>query len=232
MNRLLVFLIFLFYSGILQAGESNTQNLSQDTVKYFEVSGSNQFRRSIYIQFNVSTLYANLGDWQLPLHKPDGTHPSSNCTVFGGEAGWVINRYFQVGIGYEFFFTSKANTIEVAGDQISGTFLYGSLKIGFIPKSIQKLYLFGSLDVGSLSATESMDNYIVLNFERGGKTTAFRFMTGAQYYASENWSIAAGIGYLSGNIREVKAFGTTLSNISFNLSGLVLRASVNYHIPF
>jgi hypothetical protein len=227
MNRSLVYLLTFLIPGIGLAGELKAYTAySPEQTDSPEIS-----RSSIYIQFSTSALFASLTNWKNNLHISDGTHPSSNCMIFGAESGCVINRYFQVGIGYEFFFTTKVTTLETSGDQIGGTFFYGSLRAGTVLESLPDLFLFGSLDIGSLSATETMENYIVQNYERTGTTTAYRFMAGTQYYASENWSLTAGAGYFSGNVSKVTAYGQTIPNFTLNFSGIVLRAAVNYHIP-
>ncbi|MCX6122680.1 MAG: outer membrane beta-barrel protein [Ignavibacteriales bacterium] len=186
-------------------------------------------KSSIYLQFNTSGLYPSLTDWKNQLHLSDGTHPSGTNIVFGAEAGWVINSYIQAAIGYEFFFTSKVSTIETTGDQINSTYFYGSLR-GSIPlESIQNLSLFSSIDVGSLSATEVMENYYGQDFNKTGSTTAYRFMFGAQYFMTDNWSIMAGTGYFSGKINTVTVNGQTWPNFALDLSGFILRFAVNYH---
>jgi opacity protein-like surface antigen len=188
-------------------------------------------KSSLYLQFNTSGLYPSLTDWKNQLHLSDGTHPSGTNIVFGAEGGWVINRYIQAAIGYEFFFTTKVSTIETTGDQINSTYFYGSIR-GTLPlESVQNLSLFGSIDVGSLSATEEMENYIVSNYSKSGSTIAYRIMVGAQYFMIENWSIMSGLGYLFGKVNKVTADGQPRPNFSLDLSGLVLRFTVNYHFP-
>jgi hypothetical protein len=209
------------------AGSTNAIILQDQTQNEpFESSKS-----SLYLQFNTSGLYPSLTDWKNQLHLSDGTHPSGTNIVFGAEGGWVINRYIQAAIGYEFFFTTKISTIETTGDQINSTYFYGSIR-GTLPlESVQNLLLFGSIDVGSLSATEVMDNYIKQNFSKTGSTTAYRMMLGAQYFMVENWSIMAGTGYLFGNVNNVTADGQPWPHFSLDLSGFILRFTVNYHFP-
>jgi len=188
-------------------------------------------KSSIYLQFNTSGLYPSLTDWKNQLHLADGTHPSGTNIVFGAEGGWIISRYIQAAIGYEFFFTTKVSTIETTGDQIISTYFYGSLR-GTLPlESVQNLSLFGSIDVGSLSATEEMDNYIRQNFSKTGSTTAYRITLGAQYFLIDNWSITAGTGYLFGKVNNITADGQPWPNFSLDLSGIILRFTVNYHFP-
>jgi opacity protein-like surface antigen len=190
---------------------------------------SENSKSSLYIQFNTSGLYSSLTDWKNQLHLSDGTHPSGINITFGTEAGWIINKYIQVGIGYEFFFTTKISAIEADGDQINSTYLYGSFR-GSIPlESVRNLSLFGNIDIGSLSATEVLENYHGFNFDKIGSATAYRFMVGAQYYLIDNWSIMAGTGYFFGKVNNVTANGQTWPNFSLDLSGFTLRFAVNYH---
>jgi opacity protein-like surface antigen len=102
--------------------------------------------------------------------------------------------------------------------------------MGTTLKSLPELYLFGGLDIGSISATEVMENYILQNYERTGRTTAYRLNIGAQYYITDNWSIMGGTGYLFGKMNKITANnGQTWPNFSLDLSGFTLRFAVNYH---
>jgi len=186
---------------------------------------------SIYLQFNTSGLYPSLTDWKNQLHLSDGAHPSGTNIIFGAEAGWVINRTIQINIGYEYFFTSKVSTIEATGDQINSTFFYGSVRGSMPLESVQNLSLFGSIDIGSLAATEVMENYRGLDYNKNGSATAYRLMAGAQYFMIDHWSIMAGAGYFWGNVKTVTADGRTWPNFGLDLSGPVLRFAVNYHFP-
>lgn len=190
-------------------------------------------RRSIFIQLNANALFASLNDWKNQLVLSDGTHPSSICTVFGVELGSVINNYIQIGIGTELFFSPSVDAVAPSPnlvDQITGSFFYGSLRAGSFLESTPELYIFGGADVGTLKATESLENYYAPNSERTGSAFAYRLKGGAQYYLLDNWSIAVEAGYLVGNINNV----TNQPNPHFalNLSGIELRFAVNYHIPF
>lgn len=241
MNRFLYYLIPFFLIGIAFAESRDPKETSVDpvhsgkiitdsipTLSQNEQEGSSS---SLYLQFNTSGLYPSLTDWKNQFHLSDGTRPSVTCIVFGAEAGWVANRYIQVSIGYEFFFTTKVTTVEATGDQINSTFFYGSVR-GCMPlESVQDLSLFGSIEVGSLSATEVMENYFGLNYNKTGSTIAYRFMLGAQYFMIDNWSIMAGAGYLFGKVNNVMDDRQTLPNITLDLSGFMLRFAVNYHFP-
>jgi hypothetical protein len=105
------------HSGIYIADSITTLSLNEQ---------SESSKSSLYLQFNTSGLFSSLTDWKIQLHLSDRTHPSSNCFVFGAEGGCVIDEYFQIGIGYEFFFTTKVSTIETPGDQVNCTFLYST----------------------------------------------------------------------------------------------------------
>jgi opacity protein-like surface antigen len=96
-------------------------------------------------------------------------------------------------------------------------------------ESVQDLSLFAGIDIGSLSATEVMENYYGLDINKIGSTTAYRFMLGAQYYLIDNWSIMAGTGYLFSKVNKVTVDGQTWPNFSLDLSGFTLRFAVNYH---
>jgi len=242
MSRLLFYLLPFFIVGIASAegGDSNESTVHPihsdnvnglSVVSFSQNDQSESSTSSLYLQFTTSGLYPSLTDWKNQLHMPDGTHPSGTNIVFGAEVGCVINRYMQADIGYEFFFTTKVSTVETTGDQINSTYFYGSVR-GSIPlESIRNLSLFGSIDVGSLTATEVMENYYGQNFNKIGSVTAYRFMVGSQYFMTENWSIMAGAGYFSGKINKVTVDGQTWPNFSLDLSGFVLRFAVNYHIP-
>jgi opacity protein-like surface antigen len=235
MQRFLFYLIPITLFRISHAvGEERTEHLFHPSSTLQGQSQNEQVessKSSIYLQFNTSGLYPSFTDWKNQLHFSDGTHPTGTNIVFGAEAGWVIDSYIQAAIGYEFFFTTKVSTIETTGDQINSTYFYGSLR-GSIPlESIQNLSLFGSIDIGSLSATEVMENYYGQDFNKTGSTTAYRFMLGAQYFMIDNWSIMAGTGYFRGKVNNVSVEGQTWPNFALDLSGFVLRFAVNYHFP-
>jgi hypothetical protein len=191
-------------------------------------------RRSIYIQLNANALFASLKDWKNRLYLSDGTHPSSICTVFGGELGAVINDHVQIGTGCELFFTPSVNAVAPSPnltDQITGSFFYGSLRIGSFPalESTNGLFLFVGGDVGTLHATESLENYYTPNSEITGSTFAYRLKGGAQYYPLDNWSIAVEAGYLAAKITNVT--NQPSADYALNFSGFEFRFAVNYHIP-
>ena len=189
-------------------------------------------KRSIYLQFNISGIYSWLKDWKTQNLQPDGTSPSTLSMIFGAECGYVMNKYVQVGFGYEYFFTTKVATQQATGDQISSTFFYGSIKGEMPLESIPDLSLFVDLDIGSISATEVLENYSSYgNLNRTGSTTGYRVMLGAQYFLIDNWSVMAGGGYLLGKVNKVTADGQTWPNYSLDLSGFALRFAVNYHFP-
>ncbi len=192
-----------------------------------------QQRRSIYIQLDASVLFASLKDWKNQLYLSDGTHPSSICTVFGGELGGVIDNHFQIGIGYEAFFSPSVDAVSPSPnliDQITGSFFYGTLKAGSPFESTPELRIYGALDVGTIKATESLENYGGFNFERSGNTLAYRLKAGVQYYTSDSWSLNIEAGYLVGKITKVS--GSIIGPYSLDLSGIELHFGVNYHIPF
>jgi opacity protein-like surface antigen len=246
MHRFLFSLILLILLGISYAnGEERKEQSSHSSSSgdlnapaiqdQSQTEQTESSKSSIYLQFSTSGLYPSLTDWKNQFYLSDGTRPSVTCIVFGAEGGWVVNRYIQASIGYEFFFTSKVTTVyaagavEPTGDQINSTFFYGSIRGSLPLESIQNLSLFGSLDVGSLSATEVMENYYGQDFNKIGSTIAYRFMLGAQYFMTENWSIMAETGYFLGKVNNVTGNGQTWPNFSLDLSGFVLRFAVNYH---
>ncbi len=195
--------------------------------------GAFQPRRSVFVQLNANALFASLKDWKNQLYLSDGTHPSSICTVFGGELGCVFSSHFQIGLGYELFFSPSVDAVAPSPnltDQITGSFAYGTLKAGSSLESVPELFIFGAVDVGTLKATESLDNYGGFNFERTGKSLAYRLKAGAQYYTSETWSVNLEAGYLVGKMTNVS--GSVIGPYALDFSGIEVRFAVNYHIPF
>ncbi|MGD1045620.1 MAG: hypothetical protein ABR936_09880 [Bacteroidota bacterium] len=240
MNRFLFYLLPFFIIGIAFAdgrdpketsvGPAHSSQINNHSV--VPLSENEQIessKSSLYLQFNTSGLYPSLTDWKNQLHLSDGTHPSGTNIVFGAEAGWVINRYVQAAIGYEFFFTTKVSTQEATGDQINSTFFYGSIKAEMPLESVPDLSLFVDLDIGSITATEVLENYGGSDFNRAGSTTGYRVMLGTQYFLIDNWSIMAGGGYLFGKVNKVTVDGQTWPNYSLDLSGFIMRFAVNYH---
>jgi hypothetical protein len=235
MQRFFYSFIPIILFGVSHAvGQERAERLSHPSSTLQNQSQNEQAESSmssLYLQFNTSGLYPSLTDWKNQLHLSDGTHPSGTNIIFGAEAGWVINTYIQAGIGYEVFFTTKVSTNEATGDQINSTFFYGSLRGSAPLEAVQDLSLFGSIDVGSLSTTEVMENYYGQNYNKTGSTTAYRLMLGAQYFMIDHWSIMAGTGYFSGNVKNVTVDGQPWPNFTLDLSGFILRFAVNYHFP-
>jgi opacity protein-like surface antigen len=98
-------------------------------------------------------------------------------------------------------------------------------------ESVANLSLFIGIDIGSVTATEVLENYGGLDFNRAGSTTGYRVMLGAQYFLIDNWSIMAGGGYLFGKISRVTVDGQIWPNYSLDLSGFIIKFAVNYHFP-
>jgi opacity protein-like surface antigen len=98
-------------------------------------------------------------------------------------------------------------------------------------ESVTNLSLFIGLDIGSVTATEVLENYYGLDFNRAGSTTGYRVMLGAQYFLIDNWSIMAGGGYLLGKVNNVTVDGRIMPNYSLDLSGFTIKFAVNYHFP-
>jgi opacity protein-like surface antigen len=235
MHRFLFYFVFIIFLGTSHVvGEeknepSSTSDMNasanQDQSKNEQSESS---KSSIYLQFNTSGLYSSLTDWKLNNRLRDGSIPSTQSFILGSEIGCVINKYVQVGVGYEFFFTTKVTTQQASGNQINSTFFYGLMKAELPLESVPDLSLFVDLDIGSVTATEVLENYQGLDFNSTGSTMGYRIMFGAQYFMIDNWSIMAGGGYLFG---KVNRDGKPWPNYSLDLSGFVLRFAVNYHFP-
>jgi len=242
-HRLPYYLIPLFFIGTAFAENHNpkeisvnpihTDNIGTDSITTLSQNGQPESpKSSIYLQFNISGLYSWLKDWKTQNLQLDGTSPSTMSMIFGAECGCVINKYVQVGFGYEYFFTTKVSTQQAAGDQINSTFFYGSIKAELPLESVPNLSLFVDLDIGSITATEVLEGYSSYgNLNRTGSTTGYRVMFGAQYFLIDNWSIMAGTGYLFGKVNKVTVDNQTWPNYSLDLSGFTLRFAVNYHFP-
>jgi len=240
-NRFLVFFIFLFSVKTVFAENRDMKEISvnlphsdsriTDTTEVSQNKQEGNSKSSLYLQFNTSGLFSSLSDWKSQLHMPDGTHPSSSCIAFGAEGGWVINEFFQIGAGFEFFFTTKIAANETAGDQVNSTFFYGTIRASTPLESIPEFYLFADLDIGSIKATEAVENYYYSgrSFNKTGKTDAYRLTIGAQYYLMNNWSIIAGTGYFFGKVKTVTLDGQTWPDFSLDLSGFLIRFAVNFH---
>jgi hypothetical protein len=245
MNWLFYYFLLFIVIGITSAASKSLQESPVDSVPSGDLSNRSPVllsqneqeeisKSNLYLQFNTSELFPLLRDWKNQLHLSDGSHPSTNCMIFGFEGGCVLNKYLQAGLGYEFFFTTKVATMEASGDQINSTFFYGTFRAGTPLESIPELYLFSSIDIGSLSSTEVMENYYGLNYNKIGTTTAYRFNIGAQYFLLDTWSVMAGTGYLFGKVNNVTVNGQSWPpqpNFALDFTGILFRFAVNYHIP-
>ncbi len=124
-NRFVLLFIFLFPMITVFAENQgqrerpgylmHSDNKYVDTNELSQVELDGVSKSSLYFQFNTSGLFSSLSDWKNQLHMSDGTHPSSNNIVFGAEGGCVLNEFLQIGVGYEFFFTTKVATNETSG---------------------------------------------------------------------------------------------------------------------
>ncbi len=242
-NRFLYYLIPFFLIGTTLAESHDPKETSVDPEHSGKISidstpalSQNEqpesSKSSIYLQFNVNGLYSLLTDWKTQNLQLDGTSPSTMSMIFGAECGCVINKYVQVGFGYEYFFTTKVSTQQATGDQINSTFFYGSIRAEMPLESVSDLSLFVDLDIGSITATEVLENYSSYgDLNRTGFTTGYQVMLGAQYFLIDNWSIMTGGGYLFGKVNKVTVDGQTWPNYSLDLSGFTLRFAINYHFP-
>jgi hypothetical protein len=217
--------------GISEIGLRNVTTEISNSSKENQIM---RLRCGFSFQFNTSALLASLYDWKNQLYLPDGTHPSSTCMVFGGVVSYFINPMFEIGVGYEAFFTPQVNATKSGvnlDDQITGTFFYGSIGAGDVLESTPNLFLFGGMDCGILKAMESMENFGGINYDATGETIAYRLKTGAQYYTSESWSVTVEASYLLGKVSKISVSGQPLSQFTFNFNGIEFRGAVNYHIP-
>jgi opacity protein-like surface antigen len=231
----LVFIIFLGTSHVVGKEKNESSSIVEMNTPAIQDQSKNEQSESsmssIYLQFNISGLYSWLTDWKNQNLQTNGTSPSTKSIIFGGECGYIINKYVQIGFGYEYFFTTKVATQLATGDQINSTFFYGSLKAEMPLESVTNLSLFIGLDIGSVTATEVLENYGGLDFNRAGSSTGYRVMLGAQYFLIDNWSIMAGGGYLLGKVNNVTVDGRIMPNYSLDLSGFTIKFAVNYHFP-
>jgi hypothetical protein len=181
---------------------------------------------NIAVSLRGSYLFASLNDWRQQFSPL----PPAMLTGIGVEATYDPGTFFMVGAGYEYFFGQKVkdNLVGVE-DQVTAGFLYGSLRGGGYLDERKALYLFGGADIGSLHANETAKLYGV-EHEASGSTLAVRPKAGILVFINPTLSSTAEIGYFAGKVTGAK-FASTVVASTYDLSGLYLGLTVNYHLP-
>ena len=189
---------------------------------------------SFYGRIRLAAHYASLSKWKSQFSFSGGEGSPSSGFMIGGELGYAFKDILQIGAGYEYFSTRDVNIQDVTPsvtDGVHSTFLYGGVRAGGFLSSIPRLYLYGSLDAGPLTATEKITSADGITLEGSGTAFAFRVGGGCEYYLSGNLTTSAEIDYLIGNVTDVRVTGMNVQGYELDCSGVTFLISFSYHIP-
>jgi hypothetical protein len=194
-----------------------------------DLSSFKENASGVFLLLQYSNHYAALTDWKNQF--TGGTVPTQGI-VLGLEGGYILNRHLSLSVGYEGFTTT---TIEVRAttptfdDYAAYTFLYSSIQAGLRPASTPEAFIYGALDLGSLTGKEGIKNMNGMDFEASGSMLAYRIKGGLRYMTGNRFSLTTELGYLNANLTEVKLLGTKIQNYSLDFSGVTLRVGLAFH---
>ena len=192
-----------------------------------------EFKENIYLSSSMSVHIASLQDWRKQFPGISETALSTLGFNNGLELGDVLSRMVRISVMYESFKFRKVNIAypESFKDQVLATFLSGGIKIGFSPRTLPALYIYGGGDLGSLKGTEKIEDYEGYDYECSGSTLGFRLKIGADYFISDNYSISVEIGSLSAKVTNLKLLGQTIPNYTLDFSGFSILVGTTVHFP-
>jgi len=186
-------------------------------------------RQGISISLRGGYQFASLEDWENQFEPK----PKTALTGIGGEVNYYAASLFIVGGGYEYYFTQTVkieNMTPNVEDHVSMSFLYGSVKAGIPLGDMKEYFLYGGIDAGMLTGTENA-KVSGSTLESTGSVFAFRPKAGLLGFLGDSWSGTLELGYLIGNVDEVKFNDVTVPGYKLDLSGLSLLFAASYHLP-
>jgi len=184
---------------------------------------------SFIVGLRAGMQFPSLDQWRSQFSpKPPG-----EGYMVGVEAGFILGHMLRVGAGYEYFST---RTIKAKGppdlqDMASTSFFYGSLGAGTRLEFHDKLFLYGAVDAGLLSATEKVEVTGYQEAEATGDVLAVRPKIGLLFMFHESVSVSGELAYQWANVKTVKLAGSTLPGYSLDFSGVSVLMSLDYHLP-
>lgn len=186
--------------------------------------------KGVYAALQVSNHYAALDDWK---NQFTGGVVQTQGFLVGIEAGYELSGHVIIGAGYEGFSTP---TVEVRAtsptfdDHVTYSFAYGSLLIGGQPSSSPETFIYGGVDAGLLTGTESIAGMNGVDFDGSGDVVGFRPKAGVRYRTGPRFGLIAELGYLSAKVDQLKVLGTNVPNYSLDFSGVFYRFGVSLHL--
>ena len=204
----------------------------EDQIKF----DNNESGKYLYLKLPIlGLLNSSLNDWKGQFVTETGMHPDPKGYPIGGEIGFSISRFLNLGIGYEYFFhpqitlidNSTANSGE---DLVSYSFPHASVKFNIIQRTNFDMYFDGNF--GLLQAREKLSNPQDVTIYQAGETFAGRIKMGLAFPFSDNINGFIEIGYLSAKIKDVKTDGQIVPEYSLDFSGIHLSGGLNLIIHF
>jgi len=212
-------------------------NLPRTDSHFSNISAERSYKengKSVFLMFHLDAHYASLNDWSKQFYSTNGQPVETSGLIWGAEIGYAASDRIALCVGAESFSTPTLTINQTSPsfeDYAGYTFIYGSVHFGGRPKTLPELFIYGGIDLGSLTGKEVVKNFNGIDFEGGNTKFAQRFKAGMQYMTSNRFSITSEIGYLAANVKEVEVLGNVVPNYSLDFSGLFIRAGFSYHIP-
>ncbi|MBN1349534.1 hypothetical protein JXJ21_09005 [candidate division KSB1 bacterium] len=194
---------------------------------------SNSF---IYLKLpSIGLLNASLNDWKDRFASKTGKHPDTYGYPISGGIGIKLNRYMNIGLGYEYFFRPPIRLIDnpvtdKGEDTLSYLFPHASIKFCLIRKSYLGIYLNGEL--GLIQAKEELKNPQSISEYFTGENFAARMKIGFSFPLLNKIDGYIETGYQSAKVMDINSRDEHVANYSLDFSGIILSCGLGYHINF
>ena len=192
-----------------------------------------KFQKNIYLGLNLGSQYSSLDSWKEQFYFENDKISATTGFQLGGEIGIIINKYLELGIGYQrFLFPTVKVTLTLPNfeDRVSASFYYGSLKIGHYLEKIPDLRIYCGIDLGYLNGIEKIHGLEGMDLEASGKIFAQRFKIGSAYFHG-NFALFFEIGYLLAKVSELDFLGKEVPDYDLDISGLSLITGLKFYFP-
>ena len=185
-------------------------------------------RQRIALGLRTGYHFAALKDWKDQFVFVDDNKPLGQFLLFGADIHYLPIPSFYVGGGVEYMFGQKVEIIGTGQeDRLSGWLYFGTVGFGITPKSEPDISIGGALDVGYLSAKETLKQggYSV---DGTAGTVAFRPKLRAMFAVERNLLLSTDIGVLIAKAKDVKVLHYTVSGYDLDFTGLTIAVGIAY----
>lgn len=184
------------------------------------------YRPTLSIGVRLGGHVAVLKDWkdQFVFESDEG---ANELVLLGGETIYAPSRLIYLGLGFEYFQGKKVEVVGGIDDQLSALLYFVTIGLATSPRSQPDLALGGALDVGYLSATETVKMSGVTT-KGTGVTFAVRPKFRATYLAKRNFLLGTDLGFLFANAKDIKLHDVSIPGYSLDFSGASFTISIAY----